>query len=402
MITDIGGAAPGAAGRGPAYDPAYGRGLLLTRAAQWYCGTQGDLYALVLRGQDDDPYPYYEKIRELGPLYTGELGTPATADHAVASRVLGDPRFGPGDPPGSVLAGSVPTGSVPAKAVQAGAVQAGAVQAGAVPDLAGHRSEVARLCREALDRLGRAGAAFDLIGDLFGPVCAAATAGLFGVAGQDRERFARHAAGLGGALDAPVCPQPYERVRAIADATAGLGDLVGGEPDGAAARVTAAIVALETVPTLAGNAVAALVGPSGTWAALRADPRSARAAIGETLRHDPPIQLVVRTAREDVEIAGRRLAAGTRVAVLTGGAGRDPGAYPDPARFDLTRSPGPEPPAFGGSSPYAPAGPLVRLQAEALLETLARERPGLRRNGEALRRRRAPVVRGLLNLPVTA
>ena len=47
--------------------------------------------------------------------------------------------------------------------------------------------------------------------------------------------------------------------------------------------------------------------------------------------------MTARTAGCDVEIAGHNIAAGDMVALLLGGANRDPHAFPDPNSFDISR-----------------------------------------------------------------
>ncbi|MET9297619.1 cytochrome P450 [Streptomyces sp. NPDC003077] len=68
-----------------------GHHLMETRGLEWLHGANGDPYALVLRGLADDPYPLYERVRELGPLYRSPTGSWVTADHAVAREVLAHP-----------------------------------------------------------------------------------------------------------------------------------------------------------------------------------------------------------------------------------------------------------------------------------------------------------------------
>jgi pulcherriminic acid synthase len=60
-------------------------------------------------------------------------------------------------------------------------------------------------------------------------------------------------------------------------------------------------------------------------------------ALAETLRHSPPIHMLMRQPREDSEIAGTTIEAGKTVICLLASAGRDPRQYTDPARFDIHR-----------------------------------------------------------------
>ena len=56
----------------------------------------------------------------------------------------------------------------------------------------------------------------------------------------------------------------------------------------------------------------------------------------EVLRYDAPSQLQGRLALEDITLHGVTIPAGSRVMLATAAALRDPRAYPDPDRFDIT------------------------------------------------------------------
>ena len=72
----------------------------------------------------------------------------------------------------------------------------------------------------------------------------------------------------------------------------------------------------ETTTNRIGNAVTALLDHSGELARVVADPSLVPAPIEETLRWDAPVQIVFRTATQDVEIAGTRIPKGAYVAPL--------------------------------------------------------------------------------------
>jgi cytochrome P450 len=60
-------------------------------------------------------------------------------------------------------------------------------------------------------------------------------------------------------------------------------------------------------------------------------------AFAETLRHSPPVQMIMRQPSEDVEVSGGTIPAGATVVCLIAAANRDPQKYSDPDRFDITR-----------------------------------------------------------------
>ncbi len=64
------------------------------------------------------------------------------------------------------------------------------------------------------------------------------------------------------------------------------------------------------------------------------------AAIEEMLRWTSPVIYMRRTATADTELGGRQIEAGQKVVMYYGAANRDPRAFDEPERFDVTRTPG--------------------------------------------------------------
>ncbi|MFE5523791.1 cytochrome P450, cyclodipeptide synthase-associated [Streptomyces virginiae] len=73
-------------------------------------------------------------------------------------------------------------------------------------------------------------------------------------------------------------------------------------------------------------------------AQVRRDPDLLGAAIAETLRYTPPVQLIPRQAEKDAEFAGTTVPAGATVFCMIGAANRDPDAFTAPDTFDIHRS----------------------------------------------------------------
>jgi cytochrome P450 len=113
------------------------------------------------------------------------------------------------------------------------------------------------------------------------------------------------------------------------------------------------------------------------------------------------VQRTGRVALADLELDGVALARGEYVVTLTGAANRDPGVYPEPARFDITREQRAEHLAFSSGIHYCLGAPLARIEATAAFATLAERLPRLRRAGRIVRRN-ASTIRGPLRLPVAA
>ncbi|MER6391511.1 cytochrome P450, cyclodipeptide synthase-associated [Streptomyces sp. NPDC001523] len=70
---------------------------------------------------------------------------------------------------------------------------------------------------------------------------------------------------------------------------------------------------------------------------VRRDPDLLTAAIAETLRYTPPVQLIPRQVEKDVTVAGTTIAAGAVVFCMIGAANRDPDAFDAPDTFDIHR-----------------------------------------------------------------
>ncbi|SEH03868.1 glycosyltransferase auxiliary protein/mycaminosyltransferase auxiliary protein tylMIII/glycosyltransferase auxiliary protein DesVIII [Nonomuraea solani] len=388
-------------GANPVADYELGLRLLNARATQRVLGSLGDPFALVLRGADD-PYPLYAAIRERGPIYSSTTGSRVTADPEVIAEVLADPLWRMSSPDGSPVAEQpLPFygyGTQGAEADEHTRLRAHWQPLVDPEALAAHRKTVERECLARLDRI----TGDDLMAGYAWPVATAATGALLGVPAAALPRYAECCAAAAALPDSLLAAQPLTLVRRIEDAVAGLDALFGGEPGtpDRAVRVLLSTTAVPATAHLVGNAVHALLAEPGRWAALSRDPGLAEAAVAETLRYDPPVQMEIRVAAAPVELTGTTLPAGSHLVMITAAAGRDAARHPEPDGFRLDRQAEPEPLAFAGGLHHLPVAPLARAQAEVALRILAEARPNLRPSGAPVYRRRAPVVRGPVELPV--
>ena len=149
-----------------------------------------------------------------------------------------------------------------------------------------------------------------------------------------------------------------------------------------------------TVNTL-GNGIRALLRHREEWDRLVAGEVTPALAVEELIRWDPPLQLFERWVLEDgVEIAGRPVPKGQKLALLFGSANRDPRVFPDPDRFDIERGNAAEHIGFGGGIHVCIGAPLARIELEASLRTLVEHAPRLALAAEP-RRNPAFVIWGL-------
>lgn len=96
----------------------------------------------------------------------------------------------------------------------------------------------------------------------------------------------------------------------------------------------------ETTANLIGNGLLALLRNPDQMQQLRDNPTLITPAAEEMLRYDNPVQIVYRSAIEDVGLGGKRIGKGQLVNLIVGAANRDPAYFSQPDRFDLTHNEG--------------------------------------------------------------
>ncbi|MBK6033558.1 cytochrome P450, partial [Streptomyces sp. MBT59] len=184
----------------------------------------------------------------------------------------------------------------------------------------------------------------DLVADFCRWLPAGAATAATGLAHPDLStlpRGARHRRALGGAGD--CTGSTALREHALASFLANMLD----DPD---------LLAAATAGEARGDGSGSLLGRA--WA--------------ETLRRDPPVQIVLRRTRTEVAVSGGTLPADAPVACLIGAAGRDPARFAAPDRFDPLRTDG-DPLLIGPAG--CPAALLGRLEAEHGLPRRAAGQP---------------------------
>jgi cytochrome P450 len=119
------------------------------------------------------------------------------------------------------------------------------------------------------------------------------------------------------------------------------------------------------------------------WALLGEHPELALRAVEEVIRYRPINFALPRIGTEDVELAGMRIPAGTIMFANTAAANRDPAAFPDPDRFDITRDNTVGTLNFGNGAHYCLGSHLARMELTQALTVMAQRMPNLRRTGPA-------------------
>ena len=398
--------------------------------------SQALLATLLDPAQRPDPYPVYRQLLEGGPLQMPEnnlhvfssfadcdevLRHPAScsdrlkssaAQRAIAAgeqpRPFGTPGFLFLDPPDHTRLRRLVSKAFSPKVVKA-----------LEPD-------IATMVNGLLDKVADAGE-FEVIADLAYPLPVAVICRLLGVPIEDEPKFSWASALLGQGLDpfiaftgqahgfedrmkAGLWLREYlrdllERRRAepAEDLISGLiaveesGDQLTEEEIVATCNLLL-IAGHETTVNLIANAVLAMLRHREHWAALGEDPQLAPAIVEETLRYDPPVQLVGRVAGEDMAIGESRIPKGDTMMLLLAAAQRDPAGIERPDEFD----PGRESIrhlAFGKGPHFCLGAPLARMEAAVALTAVTRRFPNARLAGEPVYKPNV-TLRGMASLPV--
>lgn len=162
----------------------------------------------------------------------------------------------------------------------------------------------------------------------------------------------------------------------------------------------------ETTANMLGLGTLTLLRHPDQLAGLKADPAedALDRPIEELLRYLTIAQVgLVRVTTEDVELGGRRIAAGETVVLSLSSANRDGAAFDDPDRLDLSRRPETAHLAFGYGIHQCLGQQLVRVEMRIGLRSLFTRFPNLRLAVELdqIRMRGDMSIYGVHELPVT-
>jgi cytochrome P450 len=156
----------------------------------------------------------------------------------------------------------------------------------------------------------------------------------------------------------------------------------------------------ETTTKLLGNLADQLTRHPDVKARLVAEPARIPNAVEEMLRYDTSTHMMARTLTRDLELHGRRLEAGRKVALLLASANRDERRWRDPDVFDPTRDTT-DHVAFGFGVHFCLGAALARLEARVALEELLARVPDFAVVPAGLVRVHSGNVRGYSAVPIT-
>jgi cytochrome P450 len=287
--------------------------------------------------------------------------------------------------------------------------------------------EIAGLVDGLLDHVAETGR-FDAVSDLAYPLPVAVICRLLGVPLEDEPEFGRASALMAQALDPflAITGVPSEgmneRLRASQWLREYLLDLIGQRRSRPGDDLMSRLIAVEesgdqlaedeivstcslllvagheTTVNLIANAIMAMLRHPAQWAALGANADRAPAVIEETLRYDPPVQLVVRIAADDMAIGDTRIAKGDTMMLLLAAAQHDPAEFERPEVFDPDRNAFRHL-AFGKGLHYCLGAPLARLETAVALSAVTARFPHARLDGEPVYKPNV-TLRGLASLAV--
>jgi cytochrome P450 len=156
----------------------------------------------------------------------------------------------------------------------------------------------------------------------------------------------------------------------------------------------------ETTARLLGWAAVLLARHPEQRAKLVATPDLVPNAVEELLRYEAPSPIQARFVTRDVEWYGRKVPKYSKIAMLTGSAGRDEREFPDAGRFDVARA-FDRHVTFGYGIHFCLGASLARLEARVVLEETLARFPQWGVDEAAVEMVRTSTVRGPVHVPIT-
>ena len=126
----------------------------------------------------------------------------------------------------------------------------------------------------------------------------------------------------------------------------------------------------DTTATLLSASLRRLAEDKELQGRLRADPSLIPAFIEEVLRHGGPVKSSFRLAQKSMTLAGVDIPAGTNVALVIAAMNREPRRFDDPGTFRMGRERAQEHLGFGRGAHTCPGAALARTETRISLELL--------------------------------
>ena len=389
-----------------------------------------------------DPYPHYATLRDQAPVYEiPNVGIYALSRYEDVLSALKQPHAFSSEGMRALMTGqtgmSVGTRTEPDPELeQTDSLIASdppvhdrlrnIVNRGFTPrQIAALEPRVRAIADELVGEICSAGDSTDLVQQLTTPLPVRVISELLGVPPERYREFKRWSdamvtgsTGVGEVADPAALQADREALLTfLADVIAErranprddlISTLIAGGPTGeqlsdAEARGFAVLLLVagnETTTNLLGNAMQALLQHPDALRKVSENPELIPPMLEETLRWDGPVQMVMRMATQDVEIAETTIPTGRIVMLLLGSANRDERQFEAADRFDITRRTSGHL-GFGFGVHFCLGASLARLEARVALESLFARCTNFERETEAVELLDSLVVRGPRSLPLS-
>jgi len=297
------------------------------------------------------------------------------------------------------------------------------VNRGFTPRIIGRLEEhITQICGDLLDGIAGHGDA-DFVTEIAAPLPTQVICELVGAPAEDRDRIFQLSNRLVGFDDPEMVASPADQMEAAAEMYAYAGELADSrrkqprddiatqllKPDDAGQELTTlefnffflllTVAGNETTRNAASGGMLAFFDHPEQWQRLVADPALAGSAAEEIVRWVSPANLVRRTAIQDTELSGQRIAEGDKVVAFLTSANRDDDAFAAAQEFDIGRDPNPHVGFSGGGPHYCLGRHLATLELRVLLRALAERMPDIALDGD-VSRLRSNFVNGIKHMPV--
>jgi unspecific monooxygenase len=287
------------------------------------------------------------------------------------------------------------------------------------------RAATEGITNELIEAMARQHGTIDLIEAFAYPLPVRVICTLLGVPARDEAIFTEWSRGIARSVDPSILRSP-EVETAIVVARHGLQTYLGEllaerrrkpgddllsalaavdvDGDSITAREIVSLAQLllvaghETTVNLIGNGALALLRAPDQLALLRQRPELIGPAVDEFLRFDGPVQISQRVAMEDLDLFDHKVRKGDEILLILGAANRDPAAFPEPHRLDVTRD-ARKHVAFGGGLHHCLGAALARMEGHIAFKALLDAFPAMELAAPPTRRPTF-TLRGLETLPI--
>jgi cytochrome P450 len=382
----------------------------------------------------EDPYPYYQRLRDEAPLYYNEElkfwalsrhtdvvqgfrnSTSLSNKHGVsldpisrnehAHKVM---SFLALDDPGHLrLRTLVSKGFTPRR----------------IRELEGRVTEIAVQHLDAALQAGSSHIRFDFVDDFAGKLPMDVISELMGVPDEDRVRIRALADGVMHRDDG-VSDVPAEAMQASADLLVYYADMVASRRKKPSDDLTSALVEAEIdgdkltdeeimaflfLMVVAGNETTTkLLANAAFWgfknpdelAPVFEDHSLVKPWVEETLRYDTSSQILARAVSADITLYDTTIPAGDVLLLLPGSANRDHRVFESPDSYRISRDIGSKLVSFGSGAHFCLGAHLARMEAQVALTELFKRVRGYEVDEAKAVRVHSSNVRGFAHLPIT-